>query len=764
MNTDSNNSVFQLAADFVNQTSQHIFLTGKAGTGKTTFLKHIRHATHKNCIVAAPTGVAAINAGGVTLHSLFQLPFEPFVPGMDYRNSKERFRFSAAKRDMLQRLELLIIDEVSMLRADTLDAIDAMLRYIRRSERPFGGVQMLYIGDMFQLPPVVKDDEWNFLREHYPSPFFFHAKAIQRVPPVYLELKKVYRQREQFFVDLLNRVRNDELTKDDFAALNRQYQPNFCSPDGEKYITLTTRNAKADEINSRELARLTAPAYRFEGEIKGEFPAYALPTEMTLSLKKGAQIMFIKNDTGEERRYFNGKLGTVAHIDRENIEVRLEGSGDVIAIDKETWKNVRYTLNKDTAEIEEEELGAFIQYPVRLAWAITIHKSQGLTFERAIIDTGDAFAPGQAYVALSRCTSLDGIVLLSQITPRSVQTDFHAVQLSKSEKEQTELQRLFEDEKKRFWAERLLLYFDCKDLLNIPRQLDKLLEDKTSDDYEPARKLFQNMLTQAYEIQKVAAKFQEQLKIIVQQQKDADDLGLLTERCCKAVTYFHQTIVEGMLSPLQQYIQGFRVKKAKTFHKNLCGLELDLKLFIENMKKVRYNDVPLAKDLILKFSERREMGKDEKVGEMGKDEKVGEMGKAGKVGEAKLQTSNLKPETSNLKLQTSNLNPEPRISSAEQSFELFREGLSIKEIAQSRSISESTIATHLAEFVLAGELPVTELIPQETVAELTPWIQAAIAEDNPRLAPIKEAVGERFSYSDIRLVMNHCLYERDKMV
>jgi hypothetical protein len=601
---DPNNSVFQLAADFVNQTSQHIFLTGKAGTGKTTFLKHIRHSTHKNCIVAAPTGVAAINAGGMTLHSLFQLPFEPFIPGMDYRNSKERFRFSATKRDMLQRLELLIIDEVSMLRADTLDSIDAMLRYIRRSDRPFGGVQILYIGDMFQLPPVVKDDEWIFLREHYRSPFFFHSKAMQRVPPVYLELKKVYRQREQFFVDLLNRVRNDELTQEDFQTLNQQYQPDFKSPANEKYITLTTHNAKADAINNRELARLTTPVYRFEGEIKGEFPEYSLPTEMTLTLKKDSQIMFIKNDSGEERRYYNGKLGTIANIGIDRIEVRLEGSGDVIDIEKETWKNIRFTLNKDTAEIEEEELGAFVQYPIRLAWAITIHKSQGLTFERAIIDTGNAFAAGQAYVALSRCTSLNGIVLLSQITQRSVQTDSHAVQLSKSEKEQAELLQIFEEEKKRFWAERLLLYFDCKELINIPRNLHKLLEEKTSDDYAPAHQLAKKLLKQANEIQNVAVKFQEQLKTIVQIQQQAVDMDLLTERCRKAIIYFHQTIVEGMLLPLQQYIKGFRIKKAKTFYKHLCGLELDVKLFIENMRKVRYNDIPLVKDLVLKIPER----------------------------------------------------------------------------------------------------------------------------------------------------------------
>ena len=744
---DTDNFVFQMATDFINQTSQHVFLTGKAGTGKTTFLKHIRHTTHKNCIVAAPTGVAAINAGGVTLHSLFQLPFEPFIPGTsDYRNSKERFRFSTAKRDMLRRMELLIIDEVSMLRADTLDSIDSVLRYIRRSNKPFGGTQMLYIGDMFQLPPVVKDNEWEYLRDHYRSIFFFHAKAVQSVPPVYLELKKIYRQRQQFFVDLLNRVRNDELTTEDLQTLNRQYIPDFKPPTGEKYITLTTHNYKADAINSKELNRLTTPVFRFKGEISGEFPEYALPTEMTLTLKKDAQIMFIKNDTGEFRRYFNGKLGTVANINDDCIEVRLEGSGDIIEIEKEKWVNIRYSLNKDTAEIEEEELGAFKQFPIRLAWAVTIHKSQGLTFERAIIDTGDAFAPGQAYVALSRCTSLEGIVLLSQIMQHSVQTDYHAVQLSKQEKEEAVLQQELEDGKKRFWAERLLLYFDCTDLVDVPRNFYKLMEDRMSDDYyEPACKLAKKMTEQAYEIQKVAVKFQGQLKTIVAQ--PTDDLSLLKERCCKAVTYFHNAVVENMLLPLQKYIAGFRIKKAKTFHKHLCELEDDLKLFIENMKKVRYNDIPLAKGLVLKIPERDGMYKSSPKEKEKTAEKLPK------------QTIESKPSEKPAKVkQQSQPKSQLTIPSAKQSFEMFREGLSVQEIAQNRNLAEATVASHLAEFVLTGELPVTDVISQETLDELTPRVQAAIAEDNRHLSPIKEKVGERFSYGDIRFVMNHCLY------
>ncbi|MDR0384923.1 MAG: helix-turn-helix domain-containing protein [Prevotellaceae bacterium] len=743
MAPDTNNQTFQLASEFVNQTFQHIFLTGKAGTGKTTFLKHIRDTTHKYCIVAAPTGVAAINAGGVTLHSLFQLPFEPFIPGMEYRSAKDRFRLSGQKLDMLRRLELLIIDEVSMLRADSLDSIDAVLRRIRRTDKPFGGVQMLYIGDMHQLPPVVKDNEWNILKDYYSSPFFFYSKAFQRAFPIYLELKKVYRQREQSFVELLNRVRNNELTQRDIYMLNEQYQPGFKAPTGERYITLTTHNVKADSINNRELGRLTAPVCSFKGEISGEFPEYALPTEMTLTLKKGAQIMFIKNDTGENRRYYNGKIGIIENIDEDRIKVRPDGSGDVITLEREIWKNIRYQLNKDSGEIEEEELGTFRQYPVRLAWAITIHKSQGLTFERAIIDTGDAFAPGQSYVALSRCTSLEGIVLLSPITQKSVWTDRHALLLTELEKGDSELGHLLDMEKRRFWAERLLHYFDCFELIDISRNFYKQLEGKISDDFNPARALAKTLQQQAYEIQTVAEKFQGQLKGIIYRQEQTNDLTQLTERCRKAVEYFHQTIIEKMLAPLQQYIDAFRIKKAKAFYKNICNLELDLKLFIEDMKKVRYNNIPLTGDMDLPVPNRKSLyGKETFTVEEHPERK--------------------KKHAANREKATEKPASVPRILSKEQSFELFSRGFSVSEIAATRGVNETTVLAHLAEYVQDGKLPVAKLLSRQTVEELMPRVKEAMDEDAIRLSAIKETVGDKYSYSDIRLVISHCLYERSR--
>jgi ATP-dependent exoDNAse (exonuclease V) alpha subunit len=398
------NPLFSTAADFVNNTSRHIFLTGKAGTGKTTFLKYIRQNTRKKCVVVAPTGVAAINAGGVTMHSFFQLPLGPFLP-VTHRLSGEgvtdqytlfkNIRVSDDKREIFRDLELLIIDEISMVRCDMLDATDAILRYFRKMPNtPFGGVQVLYIGDLFQLPPVMPDAQWSLLREYYESPFFFHSKAVQQAPPVYIELKKIYRQSQQTFIDILNRIRNAQATRQDLATLNNRMtaQPQ----EGVKYVTLTTHNVKADKINFEELAKLPGRSYEFKGVVEGDFPDKTLPTDPVLQLKEGAQVMFIRNDKNEDRRFFNGKLATVSRIDDDGIRVVLAESDEELLLEQETWNNIRYSYNQQEESIDEEKLGSFTQYPIRLAWAITIHKSQGLTFQNAIIDAGDA--PGSSQV------------------------------------------------------------------------------------------------------------------------------------------------------------------------------------------------------------------------------------------------------------------------------------------------------------------------------------------------------------------------------
>jgi len=379
----------QLATEFILKTAENVFITGKAGTGKTTFLHAIRQNTSKNTIVAAPTGVAAINAGGMTLHSLFQLPFQAFIPSKQrvstgFTNISglfEHFKFSKAKIELLKELELLIIDEVSMLRCDMLDAIDITLRTIRKNQHePFGGVQILFIGDLFQLPPVVKDDEWAILHDYYETPFFFSAQVMKESNFWNIEFTRIYRQNEERFIRLLNKVRNNEMTEDDFYELNDRYQPEALS-ELEDYITLSTHNIKVDRINHTQLQKLEGDACEFTALINGEFNENAYPTEIKLTLKPGAQVMFIRNDSKPEKRYYNGKLATVKRVTSEEITVQFFDNGNEFVVEKEKWENIRYNYNAATDKIEEEIIGSFMQYPLRLAWAITIHKSQGLTFD-----------------------------------------------------------------------------------------------------------------------------------------------------------------------------------------------------------------------------------------------------------------------------------------------------------------------------------------------------------------------------------------------
>jgi len=605
MEPDENNAIFQLAADFINQTSEHVFLTGKAGTGKTTFLKYIRQHTHKNAIVAAPTGVAAINAGGVTLHSLFQLPFEPYLPGVSTPLKKTFFRFSKEKIDLLRQLELLIIDEVSMLRVDVLDCIDEILRRIRHNTKPFGGIQVLYIGDLFQLPPIAKAEEWKLLETYYESTFFFHARAIRQTEPVYLELKTVYRQGDPVFVDLLNRIRNNIATPDDLLILNKHYDPYFTPKEEENYIILTTHNYRSDTINRRKLEELSAEERVFTGTIEGDFPDFALPTDTELHLKTGAQVMFIRNDA--EGRFVNGTIATISRIIADQIYVSISEQNKEILVQKEIWENMRYSLNKESSKIEEEKLGSFTQYPLRLAWAITIHKSQGLTFEKAIIDAGGSFAAGQTYVALSRCTSLDGIVLFSKIRPNSILTNDDAIRFSQTEKGEDELLRLFREGKKKFWTERLLLYFDWRPMYDLLRKFDKLMEDKTAQEYDPVKRLFADFKKKIIGWEDTTLKFQQQLMQIIRQETTEEEIiSLLKIRCQKALVYFHEQFVTDILKPLQSLITGFKTnKKNRAFLKNLISFEEDMLLFLENRRRVRYNNIPLAETVELNIPKRK---------------------------------------------------------------------------------------------------------------------------------------------------------------
>ena len=415
----SQNRELDIARFIVEKTDSNIFLTGKAGTGKTTFLKDVKKYTKKNHIVLAPTGVAAVNAGAMTIHSFFQFGFGPYVKGIS--EPEGNYMMRREKRELIKSLELIIIDEISMVRADVLDHINDELQRIRRNSEPFGGVQLLMIGDLQQLPPITPDNELEILKPHYDSMYFFDSKSLRNSDYYCIELKSVYRQTDQRFIDILNRVRTGDVTHSDLDELNSHHVADFRPAQGDNYIQLVTHNRMADAINQREMAALSADTFMFDAKVTGTFPEDAFPTSRQLEIKKGAQVMFVKNDP--DKRFINGMLGEVEEVSDDSIRVRLSGKDNIVKVEPTAWENIRYHMNEETHQIESTKIGSFMQYPIKPAWAITIHKSQGLTFDKAVIDAHEAFSPGQAYVALSRCRSLDGMVLSEKLTQRAIITD-----------------------------------------------------------------------------------------------------------------------------------------------------------------------------------------------------------------------------------------------------------------------------------------------------------------------------------------------------
>lgn len=549
---DEDNIIFKTAADFINNSSHPVFLTGKAGTGKTTFLKYIKEKSRKNIVVVAPTGVAAINAGGTTIHSFFQLPFAPFLPEnkkhfavsnthtADKNSLLGNLRLSAERREVMELLELLIIDEISMVRCDVLDAIDAVLRHVRRQySKPFGGVQVLYIGDMYQLPPVIKGEEWKILGAIYSNQYFFSSQVVTEQYPVYIELKKVYRQSDASFINLLNQVRNNEMDEDGYSLLHSRYMPDFNPASTESFITLTTHNNKADAINVRELSKLVEKTFSFNATVNGAFYDNSFPADEVLNLKIGAQVMFLKNDLEKIRRYYNGKIGVINKIEDDKIwvECMQDDFSQLIEVKRETWRNVKYALNSKTQRIEEEELGSFTQYPLRLAWAITIHKSQGLTFQNAVIDAGNAFAPGQVYVALSRCTSLDGIVLRSKISYNSLHSDERIVDFASRQQSGRVQEQILFNARKQYQQEIILRLFDFKvtetlvnDLLYWIRE-NKHFGSGVTD-------WLSSIKNQLSVFGKHSEKFAEELNVLFMQAELPAEIELFQHRFKKAAAWF----------------------------------------------------------------------------------------------------------------------------------------------------------------------------------------------------------------------------------
>ncbi|MGB3467785.1 MAG: helix-turn-helix domain-containing protein [Cyclobacteriaceae bacterium] len=721
---------FELAESFVNYTSRNVFLTGKAGTGKTTFLRHIVDNTSKKTVVAAPTGVAAINAGGVTMHSLFQLPFGPYIP--DYGSGLEgqvntrsnlisKIRFNQAKRKLLKEMELLIIDEISMVRADMLDATDAILRYIRKKpDQPFGGLQVLMIGDMFQLPPVTSDNDWSIIGKYYQTPYFFSAKALEEGLPICIELKKIYRQSNREFVDLLNQVRMNQVSPDKLEWLNRRYQQDFEPEINDQFITLTTHNKKAVSINQTQLRKLTTKSFQFKATIEGEFQESAYPVAERLELKEGAQVIFTKNDKEEPRRYYNGKIGVVSDIGKDRIKVTFPEEETEISVEEEEWKNIRYSLDEEKNELQEKELGSFRQYPLKLAWAITIHKSQGLTFQKAVVDAGSSFSPGQVYVALSRLTTIEGLILKSKVTYDSIRTDTAIIRFAESLQDDEVLEPVLEKERQEYIRGMIISTFEWNDLIDSLLQLkDYVLQSKIT--FKDTATGLINQWEHSLNSQRAtASKFSRQLLGIFQ----TGDMQLLRERMQKATAYFIEEIDEKILELLKEHELAAKSKKnVKSYLKNLLLFQL----------KVSRKKSQLEQAMLLSS---------------------GLAGGARSLELLQAVDQHKQEPRENLAAEVEKHKPEKKAKGESQrmSLEMFKEGKSIFDIAGAREMAYGTIESHLAGFILTGEVEVSELVDQQKIKDIETIIAQLKTES---LTEVKKAMSEDYTYGEIRAVFNH---------
>lgn len=755
--TTTQNITFTDSADFVlsfvQQTAQHIFLTGKAGTGKTTLLKKIIQETPKNTVIVAPTGIAALNAGGVTIHSFFLLPFGGFIPDFEAppflsehvkienkRTLLKHFKINKAKRNLVQQLELLIIDEVSMLRADTLDAMDWMLRNVRKSNEPFGGVQVLFIGDLLQLPPIVKQEEWQTLKNYYPSIYFFNAKVLQECPPLLIELDKIYRQEDQKFVDILNNLRNNQLNIADLEVLNAKVLQSE-NEETKDWLTLTTHNAKADDINTIALAAIDQKVYKYKAEITGEFPAHIYPIEEEINLKVGAQVMFVKNDISFEKQFFNGKMGVVQSLDKDEISVYFEHEKRSIKVERYEWANIRYNYNINTQEIEEETLGTFVQFPLRLAWAITVHKSQGLTFEKAILDVSKAFAPGQIYVALSRLKSLNGLYLSAPISNQMLSTDIAVKQFSENKKSTEELNGLYQQAKNQYVAYLTTKTFEWYTLksewlihLNSYQNLGSKVEKIKHHTWASAQTQTIESLTDP------ANKFGLQMQKLVQQNSNSETIY---ERAMAAYEYFYPKLDQLYRSLIQKILTVQALKKTKTYLEELLSLEeitleviLSLKRYKNYMvawrngvlptKTIIWND-QVKNYKIARFASVKQQMKGNSNSLLAEMEE-----------EVDVVFINKKKEKTK----------EEKINTFEQTLKLFRNSVPIEEIANQRQLSLGTIYGHLAKLIQEEKIALNEVMSDERINEL----KSKIGEDvHGSASDIKNKLGDEISYEEIRI-------------
>ncbi len=830
--------MFQLAIQLVNQSNRNIFLTGKAGTGKTTFLKYIRENCPKQIAVVAPTGVAAINAGGVTIHSLFQLPISPFIPETkgfrqdndttDRHSLLSRLRMNNEKKKVLQELELLIIDEISMVRCDTMDAVDTVLRHIRnRHLELFGGVQVLFIGDMFQLPPVIKEQEWSFLSEYYNSPYFFDSQVIQQERPLYIEFNKIYRQSEERFIRLLNQVRNNGLDEDGMQILESRFQPAFRRKPEDGYIILTTHNETARLINFEKLQALDEKLFSFKADVEDEFPTTAFPADELLQLKIRAQVMFIKNDIDKSKRYFNGKIGTVTKLEEDRVFVQCQDGSGEIEVKKDKWENIRYSLDKTTRKLEEKTLGSFSQYPLRLAWAITIHKSQGLTFEKAIIDAGKSFAAGQVYVALSRCTNLEGMILQSRINTSSMQTDPRIVQFSKNSSSPERLKEELVESGKNYQQKTLLSLFDFGKVIVACKELSDFINEHEVSFNPVTLSWLQNIREQLSRQQETAGKFQSQLHQLFL----ANDLERLRERIKAAATHFSKEI-SGIMQSIQQSpaVTDSRIHAKEyndqvkemlvqlAFIKHLlegCEGGLDMETYFRRKrsfiapalsvnayagaaaKQITEVPHPYLHQLLRKqrdaICERRDIplylvAGSQTLNEMATylPQTLEELSLISGFGPVRIKSygqqfldiiltysiekglSSLifdkipkrvrKPVRTGTNGEKKETSPpalgerigQVKTDTKEASYNLYKQGKPVAEIAKERNLSIQTIEGHLAFYVRHGDIDIHELVTREKLLLIEPAIKDF---NGGAITPVKEKLESDISYGEIRLVI-----------
>ena len=706
-----NESLFNLAE----HTSRSIFLTGKAGTGKTTFLNDFVRKTRKKHIVVAPTGIAAINAGGVTIHSMFGLPLRTFLPTTDRVDSNlanniadlmPHFKYRKDKLKLLREIEIIIIDEVSMLRADVLDMMDFSLRHVRRNQQKFGGVQMLFIGDLYQLPPVVRDE--YVLKQYYDSPFFFDSYALKELPLITLELTTVYRQKDENFLEILNEIRDGAVGDIDFDTLNERYLPDF-EPKDEPYVYLTSHNRMADEINQKKLAALPGKSRFYDAEIIGNFNENQFPNDEILELKIGAQIMFIRNDASGEKRYFNGKLAEIVEVDDKEISVIIDGEDEIYKLKKETWEQKRYSLGEDKS-IQEEVLGSFKQYPIRLAWAVTIHKSQGLTFDRLIIDAGKSFASGQVYVALSRCRTLEGIVLKSKITPEVIFSDRRVSKFQDETNANHRIDEILNAEKYDYSIHKIINRIDCKWILPALQQWYNSAIHSKMLDKEKVKFLYHGIKPETEKFGSVCEKFE---KIIQQKTRKfisgEEEWSVIEAKAKGAVNFFFTNVNAKIFSPLKDfYAESKGVKGLKQYNEDFRVFLDDLEDYLNGLKELHLLETKLF--------------------DVENDVKV---------------TTKI-----------------AKVPSHILTFQLFEEGKTIPEIARDRGLVTETIYGHLAKFAEQGLLDLTRVFDKEKIKTFEQEFKKNSSVES--LSDWKKILPNDFEFNEIRLLLNHFNYKKSE--